>query len=235
MGAGPRRARVQPHVRCLQRKAWKHVWLYYDCIVVFLHRILHLILVKMYSNLLAASAIAGITAHLIISPIPEVSTVKVVLAYTTANASLLAYLVISQTPFSSLLQSLVDITINLAIANLVFLSVSITVTLIRRLYFSPLSHFPGPKLAALSKVWLSNQYRTGQAAKTYRRLHRLYNSEVIRIGPNELSIDCVEAVEKIYKGKYERGPFYELGAVNGESNLNTTRDYRLHSVWRRIW
>lgn len=45
----------------------------------------------------------------------------------------------------------------------------------------------------------------------------------------------MDAVEKIYRGKYPRGTFYEVGAINGAYNLNTQRNYEVHTPWRRIW
>jgi hypothetical protein len=170
----------------------------------------------------------AITAQLYISPIPEVSTIKVLVTYFSANTALFLYL-LSLT--SKITYSLTRITT----LNLVFLSTATTLTLIRRLYFSPLSSFPGPKIAALSNLYKANTYRTGRGAKGLREIHEKYNSDIVRVGPNELSIRNVDAVEKIYRGKYPRGTFYEIGAINGAYNLNTQRNYEIHAPWRRIW
>ena len=189
----------------------------------------------MSSKVLVASAIAGVTTPLVLSPIPEVSTIKFMAAYLAANVSLLFYLIKAQTPYVPFVELLLTVIIDLTKANLIFLLTSITLTLVRRYYFSPLSHFPGPKLAALSKLWLANQYRLGITARTYRHLHNVYKSDIIRIGPNDLSISCVEAVEKIYRGRYKRGTFYEVGTLSGEFNINSIRDHTVHGPWRRIW
>lgn len=173
------------------------------------------------------SAIA-IAAQIYLSPIPEVSTVGVVGAYLAGNAILLTYLLLYT-------QNIISVFAQYLTLNAIFLITAITLTLIRRLYFSPLSHFPGPKLAAASKLWDANEFRLGQASVTYRALHEKYASDVVRIGPNEVSLRNVDAVEKIYRGKYVRGTFYEVGRLNGEFNLNTRRDYKFHGAWRRIW
>jgi hypothetical protein len=112
---------------------------------------------------------------------------------------------------------------------------AVLVTVIRRLYFSPLTKFPGPKIAAVSKLWAANECRKGCASTTYKKLFAQYGSDIIRIGPNEVCVNNVDAIAKIYKGKYARGPFYEYGALNREANLNTIRDYKIHTPWRRIW
>ena len=173
------------------------------------------------------AAALAIAAQVYISPIPEASTVKVVVAYLTANITLLAYLLLS----TSLPRSLT----HFLSLNTIFLLTFITLTLIRRLFFHPLSHFPGPPLAACSKLWEANEIRLGRASLTHKALHQKYDSDFVRIGPNEVSVRCVEAVEKIYKGRYTRGTFYEVGAVNGEFNLNTKRGYEVFGAWRRIW
>jgi len=182
---------------------------------------------KMDAVTLTAVAVA-IAAQLYISPIPEVSTIKVLLTYFSANTVLFLCL------FATASQILGSIS-RLTFLNVIFLSTATTLTLIRRLYFSPLSSFPGPKLAALSNLYKANIYRTGTGGKALLELHEKYNSDIVRVGPNEVSIRSVDAVDKIFKGKYPRGTFYEVGAINGAYNLNTQRNYEVHTPWRRIW
>lgn len=177
---------------------------------------------------MATTVAVAIAAQLYISPIPEVSTIKVLLTYFFANAIVLSFLLTSS---SNIIYSISRLTS----LNLAFLLTAITITLIRRLSFHPLSSFPGPKIAALSNFYKANIYRTGRGAKVLLELHEKYNSDIVRVGPNELSIRNVDAVEKIYKGKYPRGTFYEVGAINGAYNLNTQRNYEIHTPWRRIW
>ena len=181
----------------------------------------------MASLTLTVAAVA-IAAQIYLSPIPEVSTIGVLGFYFGANAILFTYLLLCTQKLTSVLTQYFTL-------NTIFLVTATTLTLIRRLYFSPLSHFPGPKLAAASKLWDANEYRLGRASVTHRSLHDKYGSDVVRIGPNEVSLRNVDAVEKIYRGKYVRGTFYEMGRLNGEFNLNTGRDYKFHGPWRRIW
>ena len=191
--------------------------------------IISLLLSASRMDMATATAVAvAIAAQIYISPIPEISTTKVLITYFSANTVLFLYLL---TTTFLLLSSIFRVTI----LNSIFLSTATTLTLIRRLYFSPLSSFPGPKLAALSNFYKANIYRTGRGAKFLVELHEKYNSDIVRIGPNELSIRNVDAVDKIYKGKYPRGTFYEVGAINGAYNLNTQRNYDVHTPWRRIW
>lgn len=174
------------------------------------------------------AAAVSISAHFFFSPIPEVSTLTYLATYFAGNTLLLAYLAASPNFISQLLLRLVTL-------NITFLLTATCVTLTRRLFFSPLSHFPGPRVAALSRVWEAKEFGKGTFSFTVQALHKVHNSDIIRTGPNDLSISNVDAVEKIYKGKYKRGPFYEMGSMMGVPNVNTTRDYAQHGPWRRIW
>jgi hypothetical protein len=176
----------------------------------------------------ATAAAVAIAAQLYISPIAEVSTTKVLATYFSGNTALLLYLLTTTSQITFSLYRLTTL-------NIIFLLTATTLTLTRRLFFHPLSSFPGPKLAVLSNFYKANAYRTGRGAKVLLELHEEYNSDIVRVGPNELSIRNVDAVEKIYRGKYPRGTFYEVGAINGAYNLNTQRNYDVHTPWRRIW
>ncbi|RYP08470.1 hypothetical protein DL764_001896 [Monosporascus ibericus] len=60
------------------------------------------------------------------------------------------------------------------------------------LYFHPLSSFPGPRIAAISNIWLSGRYPWAieTALREYGR--------VVRIAPNELAFFTPEAFTDIY-------------------------------------
>lgn len=63
--------------------------------------------------------------------------------------------------------------------------------------FHPLAGVPGPRLAALSNVWLAVQAKHGRLAHLGRTLHQQYGSAV-RVGPNEIWFDSKEAYRAIY-------------------------------------
>ncbi|GLA66068.1 hypothetical protein AtubIFM55763_003186 [Aspergillus tubingensis] len=176
-----------------------------------------------------ATAAAAITLQTFLSPIPEVSTIKILSTYILVNLAAVAW--------SLRASILADIPPPPSIAwlNLVFLSTATSWTVIHRLYFSPLASLPGPKRAAVSRLWVANQCRLGRSAAYLEEIHEEYNADIVRVGPNEVSIIDVEAIQEIYKGQYPRGYFYELRASMGERNLNSERDYTHHGEWRRLW
>jgi hypothetical protein len=182
----------------------------------------------------AWAVVAGVCTHLVVSSLVEPSTVKILLTYSAANVALISFLVAGATQ-QSYFRLISSTAISFLALNTIFLLTSTALTLIRRAFLSPLSSTPGPRIAALSKLWAANEYRHGRAEKTYRRPHEEYKSDFVRIGPNEVSIRCVEAIEKIYKGKYKRGTFYEVSALTGVPTVNNWRGYyKIWSAWRRI-
>lgn len=84
-------------------------------------------------------------------------------------------------------------------------------------------------------VSLAYDYYLGRAGKAHKALHKKYNSDFVVIAPDTISINCVESIDSVFKGKYARGHFYEISAINGDSNLNTTRDYNVHTPGRKVW
>src|SRR3954463_8131091 len=75
------------------------------------------------------------------------------------------------------------------------------VVVIRRLFFSPISHFPGPKLAAAS-LWYEFYYDVilgGQYVWKVRQMHEKYGP-VVRINPYELHVIDPAFLEEIFPG-----------------------------------
>lgn len=164
----------------------------------------------------------AITCQVLLSPIPEPSTIKILFIYFSSNCILFSYLALTSI-------GILQIIVRQFSLNAVFLLTAFILTAFRRLYFSSLSHILGPKRFALTKLFIANEFRHGRASHTIEALHQQYKSDVVRIGPNEVSVINADAIAKIFLGKFPRGTFYEIGAINGEVNLNVTRDYGKHT------
>jgi hypothetical protein len=173
------------------------------------------------------AAAVGLVSQQITSPILEVSTLKAIGIYLAGNA-LLVFFMYKQDIASAFLHILA--------INTSFLSSLIFFTIVHRLFFHPLRKFPGKKLAAVSKLYEASVNWKGQLSPSIRELHRKHG-DFIRIGPNEIAINNVEAIETIFarSSASGRGPFYELGKAMGGYNVLTARRRDVHSVWRRIW
>jgi hypothetical protein len=66
-----------------------------------------------------------------------------------------------------------------------------------QVYFYPLSHIHGPRLAALTSFYKAYYIHFGDISGHTTALHKQYG-KVVRIAPNELSFDSVESTRKIY-------------------------------------
>ncbi|KAJ3463618.1 hypothetical protein MRS44_008404 [Fusarium solani] len=64
-------------------------------------------------------------------------------------------------------------------------------------FFSPLRHVPGPMAARFSRYWYMKRVSEGSFHKLNIQLHRQHGP-IVRIAPNQFSIDDLEATKVIY-------------------------------------
>ncbi|CAJ2507243.1 Uu.00g084290.m01.CDS01 [Anthostomella pinea] len=92
------------------------------------------------------------------------------------------------------------------------------------LYFHPLARFPGPKLAAVSDVWLARTWLSGRYAKIIQAAHEKYG-DVVRVAPNELTFATVQAHRDIYSTPSKTGktkkPFLKDGQFYNNGDVKT--------------
>ncbi|KAF2465305.1 cytochrome P450 [Lindgomyces ingoldianus] len=99
---------------------------------------------------------------------------------------------------------------------------------------SPLRTLPGPFLAKFSDVWRLLNHYNRQHIKTQQKLHEKYGN-VVRIGPNAVSLSDVSLVKTIYstRGTYLKSDYYSVNDAlqNGHiiPNLFSTRSNEFHS------
>lgn len=86
------------------------------------------------------------------------------------------------------------LTLALFLAVIVLLSV---VLLMQRLWGQILAGIPGPRLAAVSKLWYAYQVRNGRLLQLATTLHQRYGP-VVRVAPNEVWCNSPEAFKVIY-------------------------------------
>ncbi|KAF5649860.1 cytochrome p450 [Fusarium sp. NRRL 25303] len=103
------------------------------------------------------------------------------------------------------------------------------------LYFHPLSKFPGPRSAAISRQWQANIVKKGFPEKEYEKLHKKFGTKTLRIGPNHLHI----ADPSLYKVIYSQAnPFPKEQAFYDtfESHHTTfsETDAQLHKQRRKL-
>jgi hypothetical protein len=106
---------------------------------------------------------------------------------------------------------------------------------IYNVYFHPLSKFPGPKLAAASRVYYAYYTILGQKHKANANVHDKYG-EVVRITPNSLSFIGETAWKDIYmhrQGQPEMKKMMRAREANGTYDiLNAPKD--VHARQRKV-
>ncbi|ODH20230.1 hypothetical protein ACO22_05937 [Paracoccidioides brasiliensis] len=113
------------------------------------------------------------------------------------------------------------------VATCLFVTIYIIIGLVYRLFISPLSKFPGPKLAAAT-LWYEFYYDAvlkGQYTFRIKEMHLKYGP-IVRVSPYELHIDDPDYYSMLYaysapldKNKYYLEPFdFPLSAFGTESH-----------------
>ncbi|KAI9068088.1 high nitrogen upregulated cytochrome P450 monooxygenase 2 [Trametes sanguinea] len=124
-----------------------------------------------------------------------------------------------------------------ALSCIVFLSSVITsVTIYRLSPFHPLGRYPGPVACKLSKFWMAGISLTGRQHTYIQNLHRRYG-DVVRIGPNELSIRDPSVLNPMLGiGGLPKGPIM-VGRILTATNLPLVGilDPDLHAERRKPW
>ncbi|KAI0042241.1 high nitrogen upregulated cytochrome P450 monooxygenase 2 [Auriscalpium vulgare] len=135
-------------------------------------------------------------------------------------------------PLSSTLSS-TTLGIFLAFASLNALILLYTVAY-RLSPLHPLAKFPGPAHARVSKWWSAYVCARGYQHLYYKSLHDRYASDVVRVGPNELSMMDVSAIPDVL-GPHglPKGPWWDHRPK--PLFLIAVRDPAQHAHQRRAW
>ncbi|KAI0397483.1 benzoate 4-monooxygenase cytochrome P450 [Xylariaceae sp. FL0594] len=103
-----------------------------------------------------------------------------------------------------------------------------------RLYFHRLRNYPGPRLAALSKLWLVWKCRDSRCYEVLENLRKEYGP-FVRTGPNEITVFDAN-IHEIMDGaqnKNTRSDWYDLLYPRISSIF--TRNKLVHNARRKMW
>lgn len=89
-----------------------------------------------------------------------------------------------------------------------------------RVFLHPLRKFPGPKTAAISSIPSAYHLVRGTNIFWVIDLHEKYDSEVVRISPNELSFSSANAYREIYGHRKSNMPFLKKDPVYYRSPID---------------
>ncbi|KAK5382251.1 hypothetical protein LTR20_006117 [Exophiala xenobiotica] len=103
-------------------------------------------------------------------------------------------------------------------------------------YLNPLRKIPGPWLASVTKLWKVHKTLQERMERENIRLHQKYGP-IVRIAPNEVSIDDPEESLRIIYGpgsQYRKARWYEASDPPGAHSLFTDSDIQRHAHDRRM-
>ena len=119
---------------------------------------------------------------------------------------------------------------------LILLSAYIALIIAYRLTFQPLAKYPGPKLAAITDIYLAYYAYRGTRHLCYHRAHEQYGP-IVRIGPNQLSFISNSALKQIYgfRSNVKKAAFYDaFPATPSSVSVHSARDKAQHARKRRV-
>ena len=111
--------------------------------------------------------------------------------------------------FSALMRSPPDLSSTLELLRkipgspsfyIVLLLIPLFLHALYKAYATPLRHTPGPWIAKFTRLWLLRAINSREYQKINVELHRKYGP-VVRISPNEYSIDDPDAANIIYRSR----------------------------------
>ncbi|KAK1637014.1 cytochrome P450 family protein [Colletotrichum phormii] len=102
------------------------------------------------------------------------------------------------------------------------------------LFLSPLSKIPAPHWSChISPLWILYTRKYNRQNHTLHEAH-LKLGPVVRIGPNELSVDGYDALKTVYQGGFEKDQWYSIFDNYGVPNMFSTLSSKPHSLRKRM-
>ncbi|EWY95486.1 hypothetical protein FOYG_04519 [Fusarium oxysporum NRRL 32931] len=101
-------------------------------------------------------------------------------------------------------------------------------------FFCALSRLPAPHwICHISPLWILAARKWRRENTSLYRAHQRFGP-VIRIGPNEVSVDGLEGMRTIYQGGFEKGHWYSVFDNYGVPNMFATGNSKHHSLRKRM-
>lgn len=107
---------------------------------------------------------------------------------------------------------------------------------IYRIFFHPLSKYPGPLLAKVTDLYSTYHALRGDRHLEFYRTHEKYG-RIVRFGPNSLSFNSATALKEIYgfKSNVRKARFYEaFWATKDSFSTHSAISKSIHARKRRV-
>ncbi|OAQ80494.1 cytochrome P450 3A12 [Purpureocillium lilacinum] len=124
-----------------------------------------------------------------------------------------------------------NIVIGLSAAALIYL---LYTYILYPAFFSPLARLPTPHWScAVSDFWILRARKKGAENRALYDAH-FRHGQVVRVAPNTVSVDGVEAMRTVYQGGYEKAPWYGRFNNYGVPCMFSTLGSKEHSRRKRM-
>ncbi|KAI5919296.1 cytochrome P450 [Camillea tinctor] len=131
-------------------------------------------------------------------------------------------------------ESLIDACLHSTIVFSGYLGGLFSSMTIYRLFFHRISSFPGPKIAAVTKLWHIWHIRYSTNYLFQRDIYEKYGN-IVRTGPNEITIFHPAAFELLdgFGNDTDKDVWYDI--IRPRSSAIFTRDKQEHKEGRKVW
>ncbi|KAL4950529.1 cytochrome P450 [Aspergillus filifer] len=175
-------------------------------------------------------ALLGLASHTFFIRYNDVDRLvgKCFLPYLFVQAALWLWLCIHN-------NALLSSAIFLVLANASFWTPLLASITIYRIYFHPLKKYPGPSAARFTSWW--GVWKLARGANRYQLHHELHKKygEIVRIAPNYLSVNNVDALAVFYGAGTRCGKSHTFYDLRDVKSLQTETDLKKHKIRRPPW
>ena len=177
------------------------------------------------------AAAFGISSHLFyfIHGIRDMQAISILLSFSLVQLILTALVAVIHGITIEALKHIISI--DTAYLTALFSSITIY-----RLAFHRTRHIPGPFWAKVSKAYGLWMARNTHYTDSLQALHNKYG-DIVRIGPNEVSIAHVEALSAVHgpQSRCRKGTLYWCIHYKGVQNVSNIADKTTHKARRSVW
>ena len=122
---------------------------------------------------------------------------------------------------------------SVSVCLLLFLSVCVLYQIIYYRFFHPLSKFPGPFWASVTRLWGAYHSIAADEVAVYRDLSAKYGT-VVRVSPSLLLVNDPARLSEIYHRQANKSRHYITGSFGLVESVFNMQDWRTHAYHRKL-
>ncbi|KAI0021645.1 flavonoid 3',5'-hydroxylase [Xylariomycetidae sp. FL0641] len=123
--------------------------------------------------------------------------------------------------------------VNLILLGVFFIACKITYQIVHYRLFHPLSKFPGPFWASVTRLWLTYHNVKADECEVIQALHKKHGP-VVRITPTMLAVSEARKLPELYSRHAHKSQHYITGSFGETESLFNMQDAKTHARFRRL-